>query len=446
MLEWNRITDPVKYDSEVSDLLVLLEGSTKTPYVDSVGVPTIGIGYNLRVNLEPVLRAMVGARHYDANLLNRLDAEVDKTYGAGANAALASNLDRVMAKWHDNHDSRVPSSFSFSGIGQIKTALNAISPNYDEAIDDWLSGIPESAERAALFSLTWNAPSLLGPKLKAAIESGDRAEAWYEIRYNSNGSAISGLANRRYVEANQFSLYDHANSASFKEAVTIGRMVANHHEKILSYEFAYDPDKAGQIKGIAEIDPIGTECGLAITRILDKFGIDPLARPEELLAAGPKLEDLAGDGTSLDSRSNDADLLVGDNNANLLDGGRGKDILIGRGGKDILTGGGGADLFIFFNVSDSARGGKNQDVIEDFQTGRDLIDLSHIDANGAARGNAFQFLSGMGDGFTNHAGELRFFQNASRTIIEGDIDGDGRADLRIVLDGHKALTDGDFLL
>ena len=65
----------------------------------------------------------------------------------------------------------------------------------------------ESRERAALASLAYNnASALLGPKLVAAIQTDDRAEAWYQIRYNSNGGASSGsgIANRRIAESNLF--------------------------------------------------------------------------------------------------------------------------------------------------------------------------------------------------------------------------------------------------
>lgn len=48
--------------------------------------------------------------------------------------------------------------------------------------------LPDSRERAALVSLAYaNPTSLLGDKLMSAIASGNRAEAWYQIRYQSNG-------------------------------------------------------------------------------------------------------------------------------------------------------------------------------------------------------------------------------------------------------------------
>ena len=52
-----------------------------------------------------------------------------------------------------------------------------------------------------------------------------------------------------------------------------------------------------------------------------------------------------------------------------LSGNNGNDVLIGGTGDDVLTGGFGNDVFIF-NSGDGA------DVITDFETGRDDVDLS----------------------------------------------------------------------
>ncbi len=63
------------------------------------------------------------------------------------------------------------------------------------------------------------------------------------------------------------------------------------------------------------------------------------------------------------------DLLFGDAGDDTLVGGGGDDRMTGGAGADRLTGGGGADRFVFL-------GGDDDDVITDFERGRDLIDLS----------------------------------------------------------------------
>ena len=77
----------------------------------------------------------------------------------------------------------------------------------------------------------------------------------------------------------------------------------------------------------------------------------------------------------------------------------------------------------------------------------DDIDLSTIDANGAAAGNtAFSFLAANGAAFTGVAGQLRWQKFSSLTLVEGDINGDRVADFQIQLTGSKNLTAADFIL
>jgi hypothetical protein len=77
-------------------------------------------------------------------------------------------------------------------------------------------------------------------------------------------------------------------------------------------------------------------------------------------------------------------------------------------------------------------------VITDFQHGQDTIDLSTIDA---VRGGGNQKFSWIGsDAFSGDAGELRF----ARGLIQGDTDGDKRADFEIRVTG--SVTAGDLIL
>jgi GH24 family phage-related lysozyme (muramidase) len=440
MLRWNTINTPKSYSAERAELLVLLEGSTLKPYVDTVGDPTIGIGFNLAYNLEPVLRVIVGNRNWSDTLLARLQAQIDKAYasGSGGDAALQANLDRVMKNWHANKDSDVPQTFAFKNQAVVAKALDALAPTYDKHIDNWLAGIPQSREREALFSLCWNAPSLLGPKLRAAIEAGDRAEAWYEIRYNSNGgaSASTGLANRRYVEAETFGLFDTSGKATFSEALQAGQMLARHHAAVLRYEDRYNPDSAGTTKGMPGIDAIDAEQAPGMKAALKAFGLSAKIKVEELLAADAKNLNVAGDGTGYDRSTNNDDFIIGSKGANILSGMAGKDILAGLGGADVLTGGKGADIFAFRAAGDSKPNAA--DIITDFVPGTDRIALSAV--------GDLSFLGKHNARFTGDGGEIRWFRRGGDTIVEVDTNADRKADMRIVLEGNLTLTAGDFLL
>lgn len=443
MLVWNTIGNHAAYSAGRFELLVLLEGSTSLPYVDAVGDATIGIGFNLVYNLDPVLTAMIGAGHWSDTLRDRLEAQIGKAYASGQNSALRANLDRVMADWHNNHDSGVPATFAFRSDAQIIAALAAMDDYYDGRINGWLADIPESDERAALFSLCWNAPSMLGPKLKAAIESGDRAEAWYEIRYNSLSSSLPdsvrpAIANRRYVEADGFNLYDTDGRASYAEAVETGRMLASHHNTVLWYEDRYDPLQAAAIKGVETIGTIVTELQPAIRAVLARFELPRARHVEELLVASRTMPDVSGEGTAFDTTANDDDLLLGSTAANVLTGGAGRDILIGLGGRDGLAGGSGADWFVFAAMKDSPAG--THDTIRDFQHGTDRIVVN------ALMGTIDADLLAKSAEFSGAAGDIRWFHAGATTRIEIDLDGDRDADMEIALNGRIGLSDGDFLL
>ncbi|MEZ5776088.1 MAG: hypothetical protein R3D33_15695 [Hyphomicrobiaceae bacterium] len=142
------------------------------------------------------------------------------------------------------------------------------------------------------------------------------------------------------------------------------------------------------------------------------------------------------------------DSLSGGAGSDRLNGGTGDDYLNGGAGRDFLTGGSGGDTFDFDAVSHIGKNG-TRDVITDFQHNLDTIDLSSIDAKtGVGGNNAFKWIGGQG--FHGVKGELHFVKvnlagtANDKTIIEGDTNGDGKADFQIQLTGLKGLSAGDF--
>lgn len=110
--------------------------------------------------------------------------------------------------------------------------------------------------------------------------------------------------------------------------------------------------------------------------------------------------------------------------------------IIGGEGSDTLTGGAGSDVFVYSATSESS--GKNLDVITDLDVrGNDVIDLSGIDADIGSDGDqGFHLVSSL----SGQAGELTLAYQAGSdvTFVLGDTDGDGQADLRIVLEGDHS--------
>ena len=135
--------------------------------------------------------------------------------------------------------------------------------------------------------------------------------------------------------------------------------------------------------------------------------------------------------------------IFGGANGDTITGSQNGDIIQGNAGADILTGGGGADSFRYKLVTDSSASAT--DHILDFASGTDRIDLSKIDANTGLAGD--QAFGWIGSGaFTSVAGQLRVYQSGNDWFVEGDVNGDGAADLviQVTVTGGP-LVQGDFL-
>ncbi|MEF8700962.1 MAG: DUF4347 domain-containing protein [Candidatus Accumulibacter sp. UW20] len=150
------------------------------------------------------------------------------------------------------------------------------------------------------------------------------------------------------------------------------------------------------------------------------------------------------------------DTLVGDGNANTLDGldlndtingGDGNDLLIGGLGKDLLTGGAGNDTFDFDALSEMGVTIATRDVITDFVSGQDKIDLSTIDADTDIAGDQIFSVPVVGGSFSGafaNPGDLYFDSVAH--ILYGNTDTDAEAEFAIKFTGVSALATSDFFL
>ena len=110
------------------------------------------------------------------------------------------------------------------------------------------------------------------------------------------------------------------------------------------------------------------------------------------------------------------DRLLGHRGADRLAAGAGDDLLVGGPGRDRLIGGEGADTFVF-----AAAGHAKRDHLPDFEPGTDRIDLREA----GVRPRDLVLAPGS---------------------VAADLDGDGRADLRLHLPDGVEATPGDILL
>ena len=76
-----------------------------------------------------------------------------------------------------------------------------------------------SRELVALSSLAYNNPALIGPGLSAALHSGAREKAWFEILFCSNRARHRGLQKRRNHEAKMFGLTNAQPSKAERAAI-----------------------------------------------------------------------------------------------------------------------------------------------------------------------------------------------------------------------------------
>ena len=122
---------------------------------------------------------------------------------------------------------------------------------------------------------------------------------------------------------------------------------------------------------------------------------------------------------------------------NVIVGNSATNVIIGYGGGDELTGGGGSDIFRYTDASDSTY--SDYDRIMDLEAD-DFIDLRAIDADVNTAGN--QSFTQV-DELTGQAGQmtLEWLPGAGFTLMSMDIDGDGVADMRIVLYGNQESFD-----
>ncbi len=266
------------------------------------------------------------------------------------------------------------------------------------------------------------------------------------LRYDGSKVAVGNIANALQYNGDARSLVENAKGGAGNDTIT-GNAAAN--------VLWGNAGKDTLIGGDGNDDLVG---GLGADRLDGGNGTD-LANyyraaagvVADLNSPGANSGEAAGDRyVSIERLYGSAfnDNLRGDNLANLLNGLAGNDMLYGRDGNDTLIGGdgadrliggGGADTFVFQTTAQSAPAAR--DIIDDFASGVDRIDLRSIDANSHDSGDqAFLFIGS--NAFHGMAGELNFKSG----VISGDINGDGLADFQVKVLNLSVLSGGDFFL
>lgn len=249
-----------------------------------------------------------------------------------------------------------------------------------------------SKERVALMDMLYNGGTGLVPKnggLHSAIKSDNRAEAWFEIRYGSNGDGLDGLANRRIAESDMFGLYD-AGMLTSQDALEVVKMYNNHKMTIDNYEAKYQSTIIGVESFIGIKNDAYTEVGDARVKVLNDYakinGVIQNIDGDIIIGKGVvntyAYQETGSKNDNLNGTSKN-DLIFGGAGNDSIKGGDGNDIIYGDAGndtltggigKDTLTGGDGADKFVIDVVNVLGE----EDSITDFNHGVDKIILNGI--------------------------------------------------------------------
>ena len=156
----------------------------------------------------------------------------------------------------------------------------------------------------------------------------------------------------------------------------------------------------------------------------------------DTMIGGAQDDDLFGDvGNDLMRGGAGDDKIDGSSGNDTVLGGQGDDTIVGGAGRDVMTGGGGADVFQFVTAAAIGNSVATRDVIRDFTTGLDLIDLATLPGTLTFIGAA---------AFSNVANQLRY--TAATGLLEGDTNGNSTADFTLFLGAGTVLAAGDLIL
>ena len=474
MINWT-IINRTDYENQRYNFLLQTEerGEPKlVPYNDGIGNITIGVGFNLEgsaavrnevlrtfglIRNNPVLSAtppapgQLSAQQIENNYIDQIIAAI------GGMVDDPSQLNSIMAtRATDTRLSALGtrrSTFTFNDAAEIRGTFDRLMTDiYEPKVNSWLSGIPDSKERVALASLAWNQKDsnpLLASKLKAAVVNGDRAEAWYEIRYNSNSASQpavirNGIAKRRYFEADTFGLYNNAAVNNDADAKGAFRTYTRHKTTIDSYDAQFgaqvtlaNSDYNTTITQTRAVwfqparDYLVTQYGQGIT-----IGGDILVGEDQMT--------LYYKGTDADALngSTQNDLIFGESGDDLIDGSGGEDVLYGGTGEDVLMGGSDSDWLFGGYQNDTLHGGAGDDRL----TGGTGFDIYVV-----KRGEgADTIVDSDGKGVVLFDGHVLFGgkKNAGDTVYRGGglVYSLAGQTLTITIEGGDPIVDGSIII
>lgn len=346
----NKISEKELYEN-IEKLISQVEGKEYTAYFDTnkEKIPTIGIGFNLRVEKN---------KNYVFDAMKITDKKIIKNLTTVINNKKITEGKKLLSELKKAYNDK---EFEMTN-SQISTVFKIIAKEDVEAISK-ATPFDYSVEFSAVVSAKFN--GLYGPGLRAALKMDNpaeaRAEAWYQIRYSHKDE----LHKRRYIEAEIFSLKDKDGNITNEDVDAIYKMYTKHsHHKgdksskddMVSYDKTHQKQITGGnqdlkvINSSLTIKPLQKELEPFAKLLLDKHSIDAEINPLNIQTSF-NISPLKGEDTIKRTGSNN-DVLIGNASNNTLKSFSGNDFLIGLSGDDSLDGGEGSDTSVYQGNSD----------------------------------------------------------------------------------------------
>jgi len=227
------------YADDLREQIIGGEGFEGKVYYNSGDTPTVGYGLALYdkdsgskviTAFSDIEKSGVKISKADHILFNKIESAMQAS--PRSDTKIKNLVDKLSLDLVNETTGKTVFSHT---IGRYETA-NKIG-------DTLYSNLEDSKELIALTDIAYNGGSaLLGPELRQALTDENRAEAWFQIRYNSNGgqsriNSGKGIAKRRVAESDTFGLYDETPSVEgMKDIISMARL---HADAITTEESAF---------------------------------------------------------------------------------------------------------------------------------------------------------------------------------------------------------------
>jgi Ca2+-binding RTX toxin-like protein len=422
------------YLDDVASFITKGEGYIKKAYFDNktplAGSIAIGIGYDLLQNSPTRIAADFAAA----------GIAVTKTQLDLIEAAQKATAADKAQKWND----------LVNNLGiqltepQATSLLKTILPTYENRLTSILTGntpniagdLPLSHERIVLLDMKFNGLLTFQNDstrrrentiaLINAINQGDRAEAWYLIRYEFRRYGYAknpGWAMRAFAESAQFGLYD-SPTVTAGEGERVFQMYTKHRVQISDYESSFPAlinrsvanvvAEANQQYRTTIVNDLLTELITAkdpyLSSLKEKYAGLSSLNPDQVSAldiqVAPDNNVSAKLDASYGNHRSAANVLVGGDYMDSITAGSGDDFLIGGLADDILFGGDGDDLYVF------NRGDGDDTIIDSDGSGKIRVGAKEL--NGAAKESYLDDANGKHQTWESDDGQFKY------VMLDGD--------------------------